>query len=193
MAEQSSVLFGALGAILGYLGVGAADSVLFECLLWPERFYNDFRNGAMICSFIAQLGKLWSFDTTKLQNSVSNPLSHIDVKTIAKDGNLPKLCELFGHLVQRLPEQATLICIVDGISHYETDEFEEGLLEVLGYLLSLARNRDMGVTVKVLANSPITTDLVQTQFRDDDSSFISLAEIRDLGPGAWVNAIGDVL
>lgn len=158
-------------------------ALVFFCGSHIERDDQHRGPGAMIRSFIAQLGKLWSFDTTKLQNSVSNPLSHIDVKTIVKDGNLPKLCELFGHLVQRLPEQATLICIVDGISHYETDEFEEGLLEVLGYLLSLARNRDMGVTVKVLANSPITTDLVQTQFRDDDSSFISLAEIRDLGQG----------
>ncbi|KAI3391117.1 hypothetical protein diail_7940 [Diaporthe ilicicola] len=42
--EQSSVLSGALGAILGYLGAEAADTVLFERLLWPERFYNDFQN-----------------------------------------------------------------------------------------------------------------------------------------------------
>lgn len=55
---------------------------------------------AMICSFIAQLGKLWSFDITKLQNIGSNPLSHMDVETIVKEGNLPKLCELFGRLVQ---------------------------------------------------------------------------------------------
>lgn len=44
MSEQSSILSGALGAILGYVGAEAADAVLFERLLWPERFYNDSHN-----------------------------------------------------------------------------------------------------------------------------------------------------
>ncbi|KAK2609894.1 hypothetical protein N8I77_003366 [Diaporthe amygdali] len=71
----------------------------------------------------------------------------------------------------------------DGILHYETDELEEGLLKVLGFLLNLARNGNTDATVKVLASSPTTTDLVQTRFKDDDSCFISLTEIRDLGQG----------
>lgn len=57
------------------------------------------------------------------------------------------------------------------------------MLVILGSLLSLARREDSAATFKVLASSPTTTDLVQNRFKDDDSSFISLAEIRDLGQG----------
>lgn len=48
MADQSSVLAGALGAVLGFLGSEAADTVLFERLLWPERFYNDSTNASTL-------------------------------------------------------------------------------------------------------------------------------------------------
>lgn len=47
----------------------------------------------------------------------------------------------------------------------------------------MTKNLDVAATIKVLASSPTTTDLVQTRFRDDDSSFISLAEVRDLVQG----------
>ncbi|KAL2272154.1 hypothetical protein FJTKL_07461 [Diaporthe vaccinii] len=158
-------------------------ALVFFCGSHVERDDQQRGPGAMICSFIAQLAKLWPFDATKLQDNASVPFSQLHVEAIVKDGNLLKLCELFGRLVQLLPEQTTLICIIDGISHYETDEFEDGLLIILGSLLSLARKGDTAATVKVLAGSPTTTDLVQTRFKDDDSSFISLAEIRDLGQG----------
>lgn len=158
-------------------------ALVFFCGNHVERDDRHRGPGAMICSFIAQLAKLWSFETTNLEGSGDHRLSQMDVEVMIQGGNLPKLCELFRHLVRLLPEQATLFCIVEGISHYETDYFEEGLLKVLEFLLSLARERDMGATVKILATSPTTSDLVQNRFRDDDSSFISLAEIRDLGQG----------
>ncbi|KUI63682.1 hypothetical protein VM1G_10454 [Cytospora mali] len=40
MANESSILAGAMGAVLGYLGSEAAETIIFERLLWPERFYN---------------------------------------------------------------------------------------------------------------------------------------------------------
>lgn len=158
-------------------------ALVFFCGSHVERDDQHRGPGAMICSFIAQLAKLWSFETTNLQDSGTRAFGQQDVQTMIEGGSLPKLCELFGHLVQLLPEQATLFCIIDGVSHYETDEFEDGLLEVLGFFLHLARKQDMPATIKVLASSPTSTDLVQDRFRDDDSSFISLAEIRDLGQG----------
>lgn len=158
-------------------------ALVFFCGSHVER--DDQHGGpeAMICSFIAQLAKLWSLGNTKLPDSEDHTFGQLDVEMAVNGGNLSKLGELFTRLVQLLPEQATLICVIDGISHYETDEFEEGLLKVLGFLLGLARNRDMAATIKILASSPSTTDLVQNRFKDDDSSFISLAEIRDLGQG----------
>lgn len=158
-------------------------ALVFFCGNHAERDDQHRGPGAMIRSFIAQLIKLWSFDTTKEQYRGSHSFSQLDVEMTVKHGDLAKLAELFRRLVQLLPEQATLVCIIDGISHYETDEFEGKLMEILGFLLDLTRNRDMAATIKILVTSPTTSDLVQDRFRDDDSCFISLAEIRDLGQG----------
>ncbi|KAJ0104475.1 hypothetical protein J7T55_010941 [Diaporthe amygdali] len=158
-------------------------ALVFFCGCHTERDDQHRGPAVMICSFIAQLAKSWPFDVTTLQNNQLNVYSQEEVERMVKDENLPKLCDLFRFLVILLPDSATLICIIDGILHYETDELEEGLLKVLGFLLNLARNGDTDATVKVLASSPTTTDLVQTRFKDDDSCFISLTEIRDLGQG----------
>ncbi|KAI1748942.1 hypothetical protein F4782DRAFT_515160 [Xylaria castorea] len=40
MASESTVLTAALGAVLGYVGSEVAEGVMFERLLWPQRFYN---------------------------------------------------------------------------------------------------------------------------------------------------------
>ncbi|GFG23254.1 hypothetical protein IFM61606_03131 [Aspergillus udagawae] len=36
-----SVIIGALGSVIGYLGAEASTESFFERLLWPQRFYND--------------------------------------------------------------------------------------------------------------------------------------------------------
>ncbi|KAI0455032.1 hypothetical protein F5B21DRAFT_473487 [Xylaria acuta] len=41
MASQSTVLTAALGAVLGYVGSEVAEGIMFERLLWPQRFYNQ--------------------------------------------------------------------------------------------------------------------------------------------------------
>lgn len=73
MADHSSVLSGALGAILGYLGGEAADTVLFERLLWPERFYNDFTNPSALLKFSLLL-------------SMGGPVHAAALKTLEKMG-----------------------------------------------------------------------------------------------------------
>ncbi|KAI0551757.1 hypothetical protein F4679DRAFT_537854 [Xylaria curta] len=40
MASEATVLTAALGAVLGYVGSEVAEGVMFERLLWPQRFYN---------------------------------------------------------------------------------------------------------------------------------------------------------
>src|SRR5277367_4605913 len=39
---MTSAVTGALGSIIGYLGAEVAEETLFERLLWPQRYYNDF-------------------------------------------------------------------------------------------------------------------------------------------------------
>lgn len=55
-AQNTSIL-GALGTIVGYLGAEVAPDDLFERLLWPQRFYNDFhlRNAAKV-AFLMPMG-----------------------------------------------------------------------------------------------------------------------------------------
>ncbi|KAH6610504.1 hypothetical protein Trco_000524 [Trichoderma cornu-damae] len=43
-----SIIIGALGSIIGYLGAEAAAESFFERLLWPERFYNDTNPGVLL-------------------------------------------------------------------------------------------------------------------------------------------------
>jgi hypothetical protein len=42
IASVMSAIAGALGSVIGYLGAEVAEAVVFERLLWPQRFYNDF-------------------------------------------------------------------------------------------------------------------------------------------------------
>jgi hypothetical protein len=43
-----TAIAGALGSVIGYVGGEVADRALFERLLWPQRFYNDFNFGVFI-------------------------------------------------------------------------------------------------------------------------------------------------
>ncbi|KAK4103950.1 hypothetical protein N658DRAFT_419668 [Parathielavia hyrcaniae] len=97
-------------------------------------------------------------------------------------GNTRQLCSLLQWLIRRLPPHVVVVCLIDGILHYETDECEEGMLIVLRALLRLARGGGNGevvsAAVKVLTTSPRTTDMVQEEFRDEAGCFLSLAEVR---------------
>ncbi|KAI0179928.1 hypothetical protein GGR52DRAFT_219450 [Hypoxylon sp. FL1284] len=41
-------IFGALGSVLGYVGAEAATALTFERLLWPQRFYSNFKPSSII-------------------------------------------------------------------------------------------------------------------------------------------------
>lgn len=76
-----------------------------------------------------------------------------------------------------------MICLIDGVSHYKTGEFEDDMLSALGFLLDLVRKYGITPAIKLtlMATSPTMTDLVQHRLKDDDASFLSLAEVRNLG------------
>lgn len=45
--ETESNIYGAFGAVLGYIGAEAATQHSFERLLWPQRFYSNFHIGCL--------------------------------------------------------------------------------------------------------------------------------------------------
>ncbi|KAK3299451.1 uncharacterized protein B0H64DRAFT_455397 [Chaetomium fimeti] len=112
---------------------------------------------------------------------------------------ISRLCNLFACLVRRLPRGVTVVCIVEGVSHYELDDYEDEMLRVVGRLLGLISDKSMAAVVKVLATSPTTTDSVQWKLEGDDDDgtcFLSLAEDRPMGqaggmPRLWGNSDED--
>ena len=120
-------------------------------------------------SFIVQLLRYHSFDTTTLHRE-------IDWRGL-KSGEIAPLCSLFYWLVRQLPSEITLMCLIDGIAHYENDEYEANMLTVLTNLLRIARDDRLLSAVKLLVTSPSLADKVQEAFKDDESCFVSVAEL----------------
>jgi hypothetical protein len=149
-------------------------SLVFFCGSHIEEDDGPTGGKAMIRSLIAQLLRQQSFATTLLSREV-------DLGRV-KAGNLGALCTLFGWLVRRLPQDMTLICLIDGISHYENEDYEDDMLKVLRFILGLVRARDSALAVKILATSPSPTDSVQEEFKEDDDCFLSMAELPRTGP-----------
>lgn len=133
----------------------------------------------MIRSFIAQLLHQHDFGPLPLNEE-------LDLNGIKK-GNAKALRTLFSWLVKRLPEDITLVILLDGISHYEIDEdgFEDVMLRVVRLLLKLVRDgTDDGPNVKLLVTSPVRTDEVFDAFESNadgeeeyDDCFVDMAEL----------------
>lgn len=76
-AQNTSIL-GALGTIVGYLGAEVAPDDLFERLLWPQRFYNDFhlRNAAKVAFLMPMGGPMHRAALGTLDACLVNGLLH---------------------------------------------------------------------------------------------------------------------
>ncbi|KAF8861121.1 hypothetical protein BDZ45DRAFT_740720 [Acephala macrosclerotiorum] len=149
-------------------------SLVFFCGLHVEEDEGPVGGKTMVQSLIAQLLRQQFFDLSQLSQE-------IDIELVKKD-SLGALSLLFRWLVRRIPQDLTLVCIIDGISHYENDDFEDDILKVLRLLLSLSRDENSETVVKILVTSPSTTDSVQEEFREDDACFVSMAELPMTGP-----------
>jgi hypothetical protein len=144
-------------------------SLVFFCSRHIEDDDEYTGGKAIIRSLIVQLLRQHSFDTTLLHREVN--LGRV------QGGDIKQLCALFGWLIRRLPRDVTVICLIDGIVHYETDRYEADMLSVLRYVLHLVRDDRLSTVVKVLATSPSATEKVQEVFREDDSCFLSMTEL----------------
>lgn len=116
----------------------------------------------MVRSLIAQLLSDYDFG---LPHPVLRP--GVDLALI-EDGDLAELTGLLGWLVRQLPEEVTLVIIVDGIAFYEREEFESPMLDVMGDLVGLTAASDVQATVKVLLTSPWQTATVRAAFESGD-------------------------
>ena len=123
----------------------------------------------MMKSLINQVLRQQTFDISLLHQ-------YVDLEGIWR-GDIRQLCALFELLVQQLARETTVVCLIDSIVYYETDEFEADMLEVLRCLLNLVRDGGLQPTFKVLITTPLETEQVRLEFGDDDSTFLSTASL----------------
>ncbi|KAI0401475.1 hypothetical protein F4802DRAFT_580381 [Xylaria palmicola] len=92
----------------------------------------------------------------------------VDPDVIEQGYSLSQLRRLFRWLVRQLPEEITLVCVVDSVFFYERKEFEDPMLDVLGDILELTTS-DVSATVKVLVTSQRPSVTFRMGFEDEDS------------------------
>ncbi|KAK5989731.1 Cystathionine beta-synthase [Cladobotryum mycophilum] len=136
----------------------------------------DGSNGAVaiIKSLVAQLLEQYrDFDLRHIE-------SHVKLYQI-QQGDIGELCSLFVWLVHRLPQNTTLMCLIDGALHYEVDKYEAGFIGVIRCILDLVRG-SLPFPMKILVTSPSPTDSVQRLFEaSGDETYLSMDSFREVG------------
>ncbi|KAH0499050.1 hypothetical protein TgHK011_006267 [Trichoderma gracile] len=150
-------------------------TLVFFCGFHVEEEDSNVGGAAMMRSFIAQL--LQQMGPGFIQLDMSSNL-----ESIAKGHcDISQLCGLFVQLVrQQLPRDRTLVCIIDGIGDYETDELQGDMLAVVKTLLQFRKPVKQGHgaeqpsssshgDVKMLVTTPYSTEAVQELFLGEES------------------------
>ncbi|KAL6904148.1 hypothetical protein GGI43DRAFT_399716, partial [Trichoderma evansii] len=174
--------------------------LVFFCGCHVEPEDGNIGASAMMKSLVAQLLQQIPFESLTLDESVGlNCLSESNC-------NISKLCDLFVWLVHRqLSRDYTLVCMIDGVGFYETDEFELDVLVVMKMLLQLSEEtlhedddgEPLRGDIKVLITTPFATDAIQGLFEDmngsNEMSFVSMSglpkinEYLDMSEDLWNN------
>lgn len=81
----------------------------------------------MIRSLIAQLLR-------QSPSQYTNPNVHNYLRNM---GDVESLCNLFQVLLDQIPSGLPVICLIDGINRYETDEYLDGMSTVILMLVEL--------------------------------------------------------
>ena len=111
---------------------------------------NDDLNGpsGLLRGLLAQLVNLHAFRIGFTNNAEYHELQRFDTM---------RLCALFTELVMDLPPGFVLVCIVDGVSLYETADWAEELCRILETFNSLTCDPNVGAVFKVLVTSAMAS------------------------------------
>lgn len=147
-------------------------TLVFFCGFHVDEDDGNVGGAAIMRSFIAQL--VHQIGPGFIQLDASFNLERV----AQQDCDIAKLCDLFVHLVrQQLHRDRTLVCIIDGIGCYETDELEGDMLAVVKTLLQFRKGTHRGSgteqsshggDVKVLVTTPFSTEAVQELFLSEE-------------------------
>lgn len=134
--------------------------LVFFCGLHTSLDTDDHAGGrGIIRSFICQLLLRYPFYAEDAAIPVF--LDEMTALDDVQNGDLRHLFQVFERLVCMLPWSVTVVCVVDGVGHYECGEFERDFQRVLGAILRLstqlpARGRSRAA-LRVLLTSPQST------------------------------------
>ncbi|KAJ5959953.1 uncharacterized protein N7479_007103 [Penicillium vulpinum] len=110
----------------------------------------------LIRSFLAQLlqtGRRFNLDFINTKDFVYQLEAH----------NIQKLCSTFLELIEQLPRKATIICIIDGLSEFTSQQFKDELVDVVHILNRLVTHRTLHPNFKLLCTTPLARDRLLDQ------------------------------
>ncbi|KAF4827778.1 hypothetical protein CGCTS75_v008001 [Colletotrichum tropicale] len=115
-----------------------------------DREYYRAIEKAMMRSLLAQLLR-----SPKLPPPDLGFLSE-EMLEACRRGESYALCKIFVEIVKQTPSQKTMFCIIDGISWYEHDPWQQDVYRVASVLEHLAKREDLGESgpLKVMLTSP---------------------------------------
>ncbi|KAF2684959.1 hypothetical protein K458DRAFT_366444 [Lentithecium fluviatile CBS 122367] len=153
-------------------------SLVFFCGKHLEPEDEPLGATAMASSFIAQLLQQHYADTAFKQQD-------LDLESL-QAGDIGVLCTMFERLVRQLPREKTLVCVIDAVDAYETEELEADMRTVLRCLLRLVQDRSVSPAIKVLVTSPAGTIGVHEEFGDEDESILLMESLQSSGEDAGI-------
>ena len=146
-AERISPASFACGLLSNALEHSRATTILtFFCGLHTESGDDDTGARQMLANLLGQLLEQYSeFDLSFLDPSQRTTLEEHDVDF---------LCNVLVSLVKQLPSGQIVLCMIDGISYYETRRLKEDSRTVINVLIDLVEDEGLQAIMKLMVSSP---------------------------------------
>lgn len=147
-AERTSAMTFVSALLAQSLSDEGASCIYYFCGLHTSRSDHLSGPSGLLRALLAQLVNLHVFRVGFTDNNEYHELQRFD--TI-------RLCVLFSELVEDLPDGSVLVCVIDGVSLYETSEWAEELRQILETLNALTRDTKVRAVFKVLVTSALAS------------------------------------
>ena len=110
-------------------------------------------------AILAQLLEIHDVHVKPVDSEAYDELQRLD---------LPRLCMFLGAAMKKLPTEAVVFCMIDGISLYEKDDWLEGTCYALRMIGDLTRDPEVSAIFKLLVTSPLASRYVAKYVQDED-------------------------
>lgn len=147
-AERTSAMTFVAALLAQSLGEEGVTCIHYFCGLHKTSSDDLSGPSGLLRALLAQLLNLHTYTIGFTSYNDYHKLQQFDIT---------RLCALFSDLIKDLPEGFVLVCIIDGLSLYETSEWAEDLRRILETLNALTRDPEVYAVFKVLATSAMAS------------------------------------